>query len=257
MSLLITIFGGMLLTAMLYGGARLARLSNYWAAVFGAAIPSFAYLVYAIGQPVGLDVVTMHIIAYPTVAVLLGMLNSPKARRDSRMHWAPKLLIGFFLALMVIMASFVYIAGQGVPPAVAQYLLPNIKGKNVHTGFAGVVEHQQDAAKGIGHHLKMEDKLARLGWQVEVNGLAGLHAGSQAPISVHVVDAAGRMVDAVAVSLTWNRPGQPGLSSLALSAGADGYHGNLPGLAAGAWVAKLQLAKGPDNIVLEHTLEVR
>ena len=153
MSLMFTIFGGMILTAVLYAVGRLARLSNYWAAVAAAAIPSAAYLFYAIGQPIGLDKVTINVIAYPTVAVLLGMLNSPKARRDNKMHWAPMLLIGFFLTLMFIMAIFVYIATQGLPLAVTQLLLPNAQGKNIHTGFAGVVELQQDAAKGIGHHL--------------------------------------------------------------------------------------------------------
>ncbi|MFA5081251.1 MAG: FixH family protein [Hydrogenophilaceae bacterium] len=257
MSLLITIFGGMLLTAALYALGRLGRLSNFWAAVIGAAIPSFGYLVYAISQPVGLDVVTMHVIAYPTVAVLLGMLNSPKSKRDSRMHWAPKLLIGFFLLLMVVMASFVYIAGKGLPPAITQLLLPNAKGKNIHTGFAGVVEHQQDAAKGIGHHLGMEDKLARLGWHVEVDGLADLHAGTPAPISVNIVDTTGRTVEAVTVTLALNRPGQPSLGKQVLSGAADGYHGTLEGLAAGTWVATLQLARDQDSIVLEHSLEVR
>ncbi|MDD4880314.1 MAG: FixH family protein [Gallionellaceae bacterium] len=257
MSLLITIFGGMLLTAVLYAVGRLARLSNFWAAVIAAAVPTFGYLIYAISHPVGLDVVTMHIIAYPTVAVLLGMPNSPKAKREGRMHWAPKLLIGFFLLLMVVMGNLVYIAKQGLPPAVTQLLLPNAKGKTIHTGFAGVVEHQEDAAKGIGPHLNMTNKLARLGWHVEVDGLAELHAGDPAPISVHIIDATGRPVAAVAVTLALNRPGQPSLAKQVLSGAADGYHGTLQGLAAGVWVANLQLAQGQDTIVLEHSLEVR
>ncbi|NTV94659.1 MAG: hypothetical protein HGA75_04495 [Thiobacillus sp.] len=257
MSLLISIFGGMLLTAVLYAAGRLGRLSNYWSAVAAAAAPSFAYLVYAVGHQVGLDTVTLHVIAYPTVAVLLGMTNSEKAKRQSTVHWAPKLLIGFFLALMVIMASFVYIAGQGVPPAVAQLLLPDIAGKNVHTGFAGVVEHQQDAAKGIGQHLRMEDKLAKLGWQVEVSGLADIHSGQPAPVTVHIVDAAGRPVEAVAVSLVLGRPGQSGQTPVALAGSGDGYRGLLADLEAGAWVAQLRLARGQDVITLEHTLEVR
>lgn len=257
MSLLISIFGGMLLTALLYLVGRLGRLSNYWAAVTAGALPSVAYLAYAIGHPVGLDVVTMHVIAYPTVAALLGLLNSAKARRSGAMHWAPKLLIGFFLILMVVMAGFVYIAGQGLPPALAQVLLPNVKGKNIHTGFAGVVEHQQDAAKGIGHHQGMADKLARLGWQVEVSGLAALRAGSPAPIVVQVTDAAGQPVPAVEVSLDLGRPGQASHTTLKLADSADGHLGSLDRLDAGSWVAVLRLAKGQDTVVLEHTLDVR
>lgn len=257
MSLLTSIFGGMLLTAVLYGGGRLGRLSNYWAAVAAAAIPSVAYLVYAIGHPVGLDTVTLHVIAYPTVAVLLAMLYGAKAKRERQSNWIPWLLVGFFLVMLVMMAGFVYIAGQGLPPALAQVLLPNAAGKNIHTGFAGVVEHQQDAAKGIGHHLKQEDRLARLGWQVEVSGLADVRAGQPAPIRVRITDAAGQAVPAVAVALTLLRPGQERQNELALAGGGDAYHGTLPGLAQGTWVAGIRLARGEDVVVLEHGLEVR
>lgn len=257
MSLLVGLFGGMILTAVLYALGRLGRLSNFWAAVAAAALPTTAYLVYSIGRSPGLDTATMHIIAFPTVAVLLGMLNGSRVKRDGAMHWAPKLLIGFFLLLACLLASFVYIAGQGLPPALAQQLLPQAKGKNVHTGFAGVVEHQQDAAKGISHHLNMENKLAKLGWSVDVAGLNGIGAGAATPVSVHIVDRVGRAVDAVDVRLALARPGQTATSEIALSGGTGGYYGTLAGMAGGAWVARLALAKGQDRITLEHTLEVR
>jgi len=257
MTLLISIFGGMFLTAVLYAVGRLGRLSNYWAAVIAAAIPSLAYLVYAIGHPVGLDTVTLHVIAYPTVAVLLAMLNGAKAKRSPAGHWAPKLLVGFFLIMLVIMAGFVYIAGQGLPPAVAAMLLPDVNGKTIHTGFAGVVEHHQGAAKGIGQHLRMEDRLSKLGWQVEVSGLNALRAGEPAPVSVHITDVARQPVPAVAVALELGRPGQAAQQTLALTGGLGGYHGTLAGLDAGTWVSKLRLARGEDTIVLEHTLDVR
>ncbi|MDD3530506.1 MAG: FixH family protein [Gallionellaceae bacterium] len=257
MSLLITIFGGMLLTAVLYAAGRLGRLSNYWAAVLAAAIPTVAYLIHAIGHPVGLDTVTLHVIAYPTVAVLLGMINSEKARRQHNAHWAPRLLVAFFLVVVTMMAGFVYIAGQGLPPALAQMLLPNAQGKNIHTGFAGVVEHHQGAAKGIGQHLKMEDRLARLGWQVEVAGLAGLAAGNPAAVTVRVEEGDARPVAGVTARLEIERPGQNERQQLALADGGDGHRGVLPGLAAGTWIARLHLTRDQDAIVLEHGFEVR
>jgi nitrogen fixation protein FixH len=257
MNLLISIFGGMIVTAALYFLGRLGRLSNFWAAVAAAALPTVAYLVYAIGRSPSLDTVTMHVIAYPTVAVLLGMLNGSRVQRGPTMHWAPKLLIGFFLLLLTVLASFVYIAGQGLPPALAQLLLPQAKGKNIHTGFAGVVEHQQEAAKGIAHHRNMEAKLAKLGWQVDVVGLNAIRPGTPVPVSVHIVDRSGGAVDAVDVRMALARPGQPADNAMVLTGGAGEYHGTLAAIDAGAWVASLSLANGQSKIVLEHTLEVR
>ena len=139
MNLLITIFGGMLLTVVLYGGGRALRLSNFWAAVLACALPSFAYVAYAAAVWPGLDVVTIHVVAYPTVAVLLYQLYGNKAGHELNVHWAPKLMIIFFVLITVIFGGFVYIAGQGLPPALARLILPGAKDKNIHTGFAGVV----------------------------------------------------------------------------------------------------------------------
>jgi nitrogen fixation protein FixH len=103
----------------------------------------------------------------------------------------------------------------------------------------------------------MDDKLARLGWQIEVSGLAGVHAGSPAPVAVRIVDGNGRPVEAVEVAMELNRPGQGVQARLLLTGGTDGYHGTLAGLQAGTWVANLHLRKGRDKVALEHTLEVR
>lgn len=257
MSLLVSIFGGMLLTTLLYAGGRMARLSNYWAAVVSAAIPSFAYLVYGLAQSASLDTITLHVIAYPTVSVLLAMLYGAKARRNPQANWIPRLLIGFFLVMLTLMAGFVYIAGQGLPPALAQVLLPNAEGKNIHTGFAGVVAHQQDAAKGIGQHLGMEHRLVELGWQVEVSGLTNLPAGRAARVTVHIRDAQGQPIPALDVRLGLTRPGQPVDHSLIRATLDKGYQVELPAMEAGTWVAHLRIARSDDVVTLEHGVEVR
>ncbi|MCU0842332.1 MAG: FixH family protein [Thiobacillaceae bacterium] len=259
MNLLVTLFGGMLLTALLYGVGRLGRLSNFWSAVAACALPTFAYLAYAVARWTGLDVVTMHVVAFPTVALLLYMLYGSKARHAETMHWAPKLMVAFFLFISVVLGSFVYIASQGLPPAVARLLLPGAEGRNIHTGFSGVVTHREEAAKGIAHHLNIEDRLNRLGWRVEVDGLGGVQAGATAPLRVLIRDRSGRGVDGVAVSLRLARPGQKADATLAFEALGEGaYQAALPPLERGTWVAYLGL-RGDDGrpLVLEHGLEVR
>ncbi len=255
MNLLVTIFGGMLLTVTLYAGARASRLSNFWAAVLASGLPSFAYLVYAVKFWPGLDVVTLHVIAFPTVAVLLFQLYGEKAGRQQGVHWAPKLMVAFFVAITVIFGGFVYIAGQGLPPALARLLLPGAGGKNLHTGFAGVVAHGEDAAKGIGHHLGMESKLARLGWRLDVAGLDALRPDRVTPVRVRVTDGQGRGVGNVAVRLTLSRPGQTESHSFALADAGDGRHqASLSLPAKGAWVASLRLDGAGEPLVFQRTL---
>jgi hypothetical protein len=259
MNLLITLFGGMLLTALLYALGRGLRLSNFWAALSAGGIACFAYLAHVMVSPPGLDVITLHLVAYPTVSVLLYQLYGEKARHAASMHWAPKLMLGFFAVLTVLYGGFVHVASHGLPPALAGWLLPGAKDKVVYTGFAGVVEHDQDAAKGISHHLKMEHRLAKLGWRLEISGLSEVPPDRPLPVSVHVLDRSGRGVDGVDIRLSTGRPGQTPSAPVRLQGdGEAGYHATLSPLQPGSWVAYLSL-EGPQTrpITLEHSLQVR
>ncbi len=255
MNLLITIFGGMLLTVLLYGGARALKLSNFWAAVLASGLPSFAYVAYAVAVWPGLDVVTLHVIAFPTVAVLLFQLYGEKASLQQGVHWAPKLMIGFFVIITVIFGGFVYIAGQGLPPSLASLILPGVKNKNIHTGFAGVVAHGEDAAKEIGHRLGMEHKLARLGWRLDVTGLDGLRPDRQGTVEVFVTGRDGQGVDKITVNLLLSRPGQAAGQSLDLADQGGGRYlvsARLP--ASGAWLATVRLESEGKIIAFERAV---
>lgn len=259
MSLFATLFGGMLVTALLYGLGRRLRLSNFWSAVSAAGIVSAAYAVHVVKTLPGLDVITLHLVAYPTVALLLYQLYGDKVRHARAIHWVPKLLLGFFTVLTVLYGGFIYVAGHGLPPALAGWLLPGTQGKPVYTGFAGVVEHNQAAAKGISQHLKMEDRLARQGWRLEISGLTNVRADRPQPVTVHVYDRSGRGVDGVDIRLATGRPGQPAPPAVRLEGdGSAGYHTTLAPMPAGSWVAYLSLHTADGSpVLLEHTLVVQ
>ncbi len=124
MSLFVSLFGGMLVTALLYGLGRRLRLSNFWSAVSAAGLTSVAYAAQVVATRPGLDVITLHLVAYPTVALLLYQLYGDKVRHARAIHWVPKLLLGFFAVLTVLYGGFIYVAGHGLPPALAGWLLP-------------------------------------------------------------------------------------------------------------------------------------
>lgn len=256
MNLLISIFGGMLLTALLYGAARFIKLSNFWAAVAAASLPSVAYLFYAVANWPGLDVVTLHVIAFPTVAVLLFQLYENKPGKAPHVHWVPKLLITFFIVITVVLGGFVYVAGNGLPPALAEVLLPNARGKTLHTGFAGVIEHGEEAAKSIAQQRNLEARLAKLGWNIEVTGLESLshERGSEVKVLLRQADGTGVSGQHLRFALT--RPGQPAAEGqLMREVGNGDYRSHVALRAAGAWVAVISFNAAGKHIVLEHTVD--
>lgn len=259
MALLISIFGGMLLTVVVYALARALRLSNFWAAVAGSGIPTVLYLAYAVATTPGLDTITMHVIAYPTVAVMLYLLYGERPgtpeEAAGRSQWIPRFMVVFFLAMTVLYGAFVYIARQGLPPQMAAWLLPNAAGNRVHTGFAGVVAHGEDAAKSIAHHRNMEEKLARLGWNVDVVGLDALRVDHANEVRVEVRDRSGAPVLGLQASLAMGRPGQAPIEhTLLVPQAAAGYAAlvGLPG--EGAWLAMITLQGQDERIELQHTV---
>lgn len=260
MNLLITLFGGMLVTALFYALGRRLRLSNFWAALSAGGITSFAYLAHGVvdGLP-GLDVITLHLVAYPTVSVLLYQLYGEKARHDAAMHWAPKLMLGFFALLTVLYGGFVHVASQGLPPAVAAWFLPGANDKRVHTGFAGVVEHDRSAAKGVSQQLALEHRLRSMGWRIEVDGLEALQAERAQPLAVRVIGPDDLGVEGLDVTLQWSRPGQAAGTEQRLATEGGGiYRGTAEPLSSGRWVAHVVIER-PDlkPIRIEHTLDLR
>lgn len=255
MNLLITIFGGMLATVMLHSLGRRLRLSNFWAAVTAAAIPSVVYLVYASADWPGLDTLTMHMVAYPTVSLLMFQFYSGKGSQPEKLHWVPKVLVAFFVTLTILYGGFVYIAGSGIPPAFAHWLLPDTQGKTIHTGFAGVVAHGEDAAKSIAHHRRMEAILARMGWQVEVVGLDALRPDHANGVVVHLRDRHGADVPGLRVSLALGRPGQPAQETIDLPVAADASYRALAALPGdGAWLATLIIEGKGERVALERVI---
>ena len=255
MNLFYTLFGGMLLTALVYGGLRYLRVGNFWAAVVASGGMGFAYMVYAVMYWPGLDVVSIHLVAYPTVAVVLAQLYD--TRKAQHLHWAPKLIVGLFLSVSVLFGGLAYISTHGLPLAVAQWFLPNARGKDVHTGFAGVVEHDQEAAKGIGQHLKADHALASLGWTLEVQGLDRLSTLHEGEVIVKLRDQSNQGVDPTRLGLALGRPGQKaGAVSPMLRLGQGNYSIRVEPQQTGTWVAYLIIETAKQNIALEHTIEV-
>jgi len=253
MNLLISIFGGMLLTALLYGAARLVKLTNFWAAVAAAGLPGAAYLIYAFANWPGLDVVTIHVVAYPTVSLLFFLLYERKPGKDLNLHWAPKLLIGFFVTLTVLLGSFVYVAVNGLPPKLAEWMLPNAQGKIVHTGFAGVVEHGDEAAKSIAQQRSIDARLAKLGWNVEVVGLGALSSERSGEVKVLLRKTDGSGVSGQHLRFGLSRPGQKAQEDQPMrEVGRGDYRSSVVLPAAGAWLAVISFAAEGKRIVLEH-----
>ena len=147
MNTLVTLLGGLLLMLIVYGALGwLPGLPQVLRAVLASSLTLIAYFVFMLERWPGLDVLAIHISIFVVAGLLLYMFSRYGSHR-TRLHWAPKILIGFFVMLAVINTFFLYISSRGLPPSIAHYWLPG--NDTVYSGFSGVVEHGQDAAKAV------------------------------------------------------------------------------------------------------------
>lgn len=236
----LTLFGGLAAVLVLYALARAFRMPAELAGLVAAGVPLFAYIAMLFGSWPGLDVVAIHIAVFIIAAFVLVVFSRYRAKQ-AHMHWVPKALIAFFLALVVMNAGFLYVSTKGLPPALSRVLLPGSEDKTLHTGFAGTTRHGEEAAKAIGADLSRQHRNEQLGWQVRVEGLRMPSVGQNA-VTVFADDRDGRPLAGLAGEWRVARPGDA-MTSVPLKATADGqYEARLEFSGAGLWLVELELA---------------
>lgn len=250
-----TLFGGLLAVVLIFFAARALSLSSYWSAILGAALPFLGYLGMSAGNWPSGDVLAIHLVVYTATAAVLAIFNNLRQAK-SRMHWAPKLIIAFFVLLALINAVLISIATHGLPDSVAAWLLPDADGRKLHTGFAGVVPH--DRNKLYEEHQRRVEAQRELGWQIELSGLDRLQAGRSAPLKASLRDAQGRPLAAEHVTLElWRLANRKDDFALLLESSANGeYAASLVLPAAGRWIAVLGVTAAGSTHQTQYPLEV-
>lgn len=235
----LTLFGGLAVVLLLFAAARALRMPAELAGLTAAGVPLFAYMAMLFGRWPGLDVVAIHIAVFVIAAFVLVVLSRYRAKQ-SRMHWAPKALVAFFLVLIVMNAGFLYVSTKGLPPALARVLLPGSENETLHTGFAGTTRHGEEAAKAIGADLSRQHRNEELGWQVRVEGLRMPTVGQNA-VTVFADDRDGRPLAGLAGKWRVGRPGAAAANVPLKFTVSGQYEARLEFSGPGLWLVELQL----------------
>jgi nitrogen fixation protein FixH len=246
MNTMTSLLGGLAAVFALYAmGGAIRGLPPILRALLAGLIPLLTYFALIVGRWPGLDVVAMHISVFLAAGLVLFAVTQFRQHSVGRMHWAPKLLIAFFLGLVVVNGSLLYIATKGLPDPLARWWLGS-DGRAVYSGFSGVVAHGQAAAKAVSSELSQAQHESELGWQVEVSGFDG--SDPVRSIQVRVKDRSGLPIDRIEAELRLQRPGaaQAALTVPLAALDAGTYGGVLRLPASGRWLVELRLLRDHD-----------
>jgi len=245
--LLAGIGGGVVAEVLLF--VLLRRLFKLDGKAAGMAIALLAVLIYvpwAILIWPGADVFAIHLAIFLTVAYALGMLGSRVGRG---WHWAPALIVGFFVLVIATNVVFLGVAERGITGLFAE-MLPQPRGSQVvDSRFPGTVSHDYQKKESLyNDYLREVEVQQRRGWQVRKGWLYRPVAGQPATFVVVVTDKAGAAVAGATVSGRFLRTS----SSLddfefTMTEAAPGeYRAVLTMPLQGLWQLVLQIRRGED-----------
>jgi nitrogen fixation protein FixH len=143
---------------------RIFRLDGRAAGMAVALLAILIYVPWAILTWPGADIFAIHLAIYLTAAYALGAIGGRVGRG---WHWAPALIVGFFVMVIVTNVVFLGVAEQGITGLFAK-LLPKPQGSEVaDSRFPGTVSHayQEKEAQYNAYLRQVEEQQAR-GWQV-------------------------------------------------------------------------------------------
>lgn len=250
-----TLFGGLAVAAALFFVVRKVGLSNFWAGILSGVLPFIAYIAYSTQHWPGGDVLTIHFAVYLANAGLLIVFGGMQKKKES-MHWAPKLIIAFFVGLVLLMAILLSISSRGLPDGLVRLVLPNPSNGQVHTGFPGVIPH--DRNKLYESHVQDIEQQKNLGWHVDVQGLDALKNNLASNVVVKLSDKQNQPIIAATVTIElWRLANSADDQTIQFSETKPGeYHATLRLSDEGSWLTDLEIVKGEAHYALKQPISV-
>lgn len=250
-----TLFGGILFSAVMFFSIRKLGLSNFWAGIFSGLVPFIAYLYYSTKFWGGGDVLAIHFAVYLANAGLLIVFGGMQHNKQ-KLHWAPRVIVIFFISLVVLNAVFLSLSTRGLPDSLAKSWLPNPEQGNLHTGFPGVIPH--DKNKSYEPQLQQIDEQKALGWKVKILGLKEIKPKQPATITIQLSDKNQQAVTGANITLAlWRMANSRDDQTLVFSEVAPGqYEVSCTLTAEGRWLTHLQISRGDDRYTSKQSLFV-
>ncbi len=250
-----TLFGGLAVAAVLFFVVRKVGLSNFWAGILSGVLPFIAYIAYSTQHWPGGDVLTIHFAVYLANAGLLIVFGGMQKKKES-MHWAPKLIIAFFVGLVLLMAILLSISSRGLPDGLVRLVLPNPSNGQVHTGFPGVIPH--DRNKLYESHVQDIEQQKNLGWHLDVQGLDALKNNLASNVVVKLSDKQNQPIIAATVTIElWRLANSADDQTIQFSETKPGeYHATLRLSDEGSWLTDLEIVKGEAHYALKQPISV-
>lgn len=219
---------------------------------------------YSIIHWPGVDVLAMYTAVLLVTAYLLAIIASVREKRRSQgdvsgpwFHWAPLILVIFFLVLFAADSLFVFVSKDGLPKPLARWVLPD-KGQEVtvRSAFPGTVTRDFQKKEALyNDYLERVKQQQKQGWKINKGWLGKPVAGQAAVFQVAITDKRGEPISGASISGLYQRPADSRLDQAFRMHEADIglYQARLVMPEPGQWTLALYIQRGEQR----HELHAR
>jgi len=226
---------------------RVFGLAGKAAAMAVAMLTVMVYVPWAVINWPGADIFAVQLAIFLTLAYALGMIGG---RVGKGWHWAPALIVAFFVGVITINIVFVAVAERGITGMFAE-LLPKPEDSEVaDSKFPGVVSHDyQEKEAQYNEYLKQVEAQTARGWQVRKGWRHKPIVGQPEDFILQVRDRDGLPVTGATVQGEFLRTSnsRDDFPLVLKEIGGGEYRARLNMPLPGQWKLVLQIRKGDDR----------
>ncbi len=165
----------------------------------------------------GIDVFAIQFAIYGITLYLLTILHSQAiqqkneeiagAKSGKKWHWAPLLIVGFFVVVVSVNSVFITVAQQGSKSLLPMFLIPETKsGGRVSSYFPGIVEHNfHEKEDQYNQYQQRLDEQRQRGWKIKYGWLDSPIANKTATFQLSLRDAKQQAITNAKVSGSFQR----------------------------------------------------
>jgi len=207
-ALVITIPFGILILSVLY--LLFYKLTPLNAKQAGFIISLLALAIYApvalIYWP-GADVLALNVTVFFMTAYMLGVFFNHREQAKLNesgdvlvkwFHWAPAIIVSFFVVVLIVDSIFVTLSKEGLPIGLQEMIVPErMDSSKVSTSFPGVMfnnYHKKESR--YNEYLRQKEMLEKRGWNLRKGWLRRTpKAGEESIFQIIVEDANGKNIN--------------------------------------------------------------
>lgn len=244
-----------LVTILIVMGIYIPLAATHWAGVDVFAI-HFAFYVMS---GYGLGIITSHRSHRQRLEAKLG--DSTEPPKKAWFHWAPAIIVVFFLTLAVVDSIIITLANKGASSEfMAQFLPePRFSTGAVTSVFPGPVPNNfKEKYAQFNQHLDQLEVQKERGWQVKNGWQQTPRMGQPAVFSIHVLDKAGQPITGAKVEVSFLRSADKTKDKhFTLPESTSGTYGQSVQLdEPGSWTVVLRIQRGDEVHEVKGTTQV-